>query len=174
MNYGNKWVQWSRLDNTLMHDYLGLREFPKPGNKLLPPFGYCEFYESAKDIKQSRANKFKIVCELSQHVLYQYCLLLLWFCFIIGIMVSALGVLHLLWVYFSNLMLIRCKREYGITLREMDYIMYIKTRDSNLYGEVMLRLMEKGAVNGTSNHKQREVKNVYLMCPSCCKGNYSD
>ena len=124
-----------------------MRGFPKPGNKLLPPFGYCEFYESAKDIKQSRMNKFKIICELSQHVLYQYCLLVLWFCLAIGIMVSVLGVLHLLWVYFSNLMLIRCKREYGITLREMDYIMYIKTRDSNLYTLVVERLGENSEGN---------------------------
>ena len=166
-DYGRKWVEWSRLHNTLMYDYMGMRDFPKPGNRLLPPFGYCEFYESAKDIKQSKANKFKIVCELSQHILYQYCFLLLWFCFVIGMIVSVLGMLHLLWTYFSNLMTIKCHGNYGITLREMDYIMYIKTRDSNLYGDVMIRLKQNGELNGMpQKNNSREKSMLYF---SCCR-----
>ena len=185
--YGKKWIGWSRLHNTLMYDYMGMREFPKPGNKLLPPFGYCEFYESARDIKQTKANKFKIVCELSQHILYQYCLLVLWFCFVIGMGVSMLGFLHLLWTYLSNLMLIRCDGTFrGITLRQMDYILYIKTRDKNLYGDTMMKLKEHGALNGHSNRREDgkrkccsnnncctfPVPMVYSCC--CKKDNHSD
>ena len=31
MSYGIKWVNWSRLNNSLQFDYLGMRDFPKPG-----------------------------------------------------------------------------------------------------------------------------------------------
>merc|ERR1712168_1311362 len=110
--YGKTFIDWSQLHSTRMHDYLGLRNFPKPGNKLLPPFGYCEFFESAKDVKQTKTNKFKIICELSQHIMYQYCLLVMWFCLVIGMGVSVLGIIHLLWTYLSNFLLTRCHFSY--------------------------------------------------------------
>lgn len=31
MNYGNAWLQWTRLHNTIQYDYLGMRDHPKPG-----------------------------------------------------------------------------------------------------------------------------------------------
>jgi len=63
---------------------------------LLPPFGYCEVHASAKDIKESYGNKHKFVCELSQNVLYQYALVVLWFALIFGIVISIIGLIMLL------------------------------------------------------------------------------
>ena len=31
MSYGTKWVNWSKLNNSIQFDYLGMRDFPKPG-----------------------------------------------------------------------------------------------------------------------------------------------
>ena len=60
------WINWSRLDNSIAFDYMGERHFPKPGHKLLPPFGYCELYESARDERVLRVNQHKFLCELTQ------------------------------------------------------------------------------------------------------------
>jgi len=46
---------------------------------------------SAKDIKESHVNMHKVVCEISQHVLFQYTFVLLWLFIIIGIIVSVIG-----------------------------------------------------------------------------------
>lgn len=70
-----------------------MRHLPKPGNALLPTFGFCEVHESAKDIKTAVINEYRFVCEISQHVLYQYVLILLWFAMIFGIVVSVIGLL---------------------------------------------------------------------------------
>ena len=70
-----------------------MRHSPKPGNALLPTFGFCEVHESAKDIKTAVINEYRFVCEISQHVLYQYVLILLWFAMIFGIVVSIIGLL---------------------------------------------------------------------------------
>ena len=29
--YGKKWIQWTQLNNTMAYDYMGMRDFPKPG-----------------------------------------------------------------------------------------------------------------------------------------------
>ncbi|XP_066911136.1 uncharacterized protein [Clytia hemisphaerica] len=89
--YGNDWLEWGKLDNPVQHDYTSrLRNFPTPGNQLLPSFGYCEVANSAKDIKESTGNYHKVVCEISQHVLYQYTLLVLWVAILCGIIISVL------------------------------------------------------------------------------------
>lgn len=66
------------------------------GNMLLPPFGYCEVHASAQDIKNSYGNRHKFVCELSQNILYQYALVVLWFALIVGIVVSIIGLIMLI------------------------------------------------------------------------------
>ena len=59
--YGNDWLEWGKLDNAAQYDYMSkLRNFPTPGNKLLPSFGYCEVANSAKDIKESTGNYHKV------------------------------------------------------------------------------------------------------------------
>ena len=63
-------MAWLKLDNTNAFDY-EIREAPKPGNDLLPSFGYCDMHEAHSESVVSISNKHKFVCELSQHVLYQ-------------------------------------------------------------------------------------------------------
>jgi len=70
-----------------------MRHSPKPGNVLLPAFAFCEVQESAQDIKNIVTNKHKFVCELSQHVLYQYVFIITWFCMICAITISVIGIL---------------------------------------------------------------------------------
>ena len=53
-------------------------------------------YESARDIKHTLTNKHKFVCELSQNVLYQYVLIVLWFAVVFGLIASAVGLLLLI------------------------------------------------------------------------------
>lgn len=31
LDYGRQWIDWSRLDNSMAFDYMGMRNFPKPG-----------------------------------------------------------------------------------------------------------------------------------------------
>ena len=69
----------------------GEREGPKPGNYLLPAFGFCSLQEASQDIKFLITNKHKLVCEMSQYILYQYVFFLFWICMVFGIVVSAVG-----------------------------------------------------------------------------------
>ena len=69
------------------------------GNELLPPFGYCELTSGARDIKDSFYNYHKLVCEMSQNVLYQYVLAILWFALIAGIIISVIGLLQMILHY---------------------------------------------------------------------------
>ena len=32
-SYGKKWLDWTRLNNTIAYDYMGGRDHPKPGKK---------------------------------------------------------------------------------------------------------------------------------------------
>ena len=140
--YGIKWLQWSQLDNSAAYDYMGARETPKPGNVLLPPFGYCEMIESAKDIKISLSNKHKFVCELSQHVLYQYCLFVLWLATVVGIVVTVFGVLQCLLHYFFLAVGVRSGRLASkkvlkkLQFREVEYLDFIRQKDVALLEEV--------------------------------------
>ena len=35
VSYGTKWVNWSKLNNSIQFDYLGMRDFPKPGKSII-------------------------------------------------------------------------------------------------------------------------------------------
>jgi len=148
VGYGSKWVEWSRLENSIAYDYMGMRDHPKPGNNLLPPFGYCEVHASAKDIKESYANKHKFVCELSQNILYQYCLVVLWFALIFGIVISCVGILILFVHYAIGIFGFKAHGPTGkkifklLSFRELEYLEFIRKRDIALYGEVLDKLKE--------------------------------
>lgn len=101
--YGHQWIEWSKLKNNVQFDYLGRRNFPTPGNFLLPAFGYCQVHNSAKDVKESKVNQHKFVCEISQHVLYQYALLILWVAIICGIVFSVLGLVYMILHYLYSI-----------------------------------------------------------------------
>lgn len=145
-SYGVRWVRWSKLENSIAYDYMGTRDFPKPGHELLPPFGYCELYEASKDIIRSHGNRHKFVCELSQNILYQYCLLVIWFVLIFGIIISCVGFLLLLLDHVITLLCVlrqgtMARKMYNVlTLRECEYLEFIRRRDIPLYAEVVQKL----------------------------------
>lgn len=149
IQYGTKWSRWSVLDNHIAHDYMGMRDFPKPGNHLLPPFGYCEMYESARDVKHTLANQHKFVCELSQNILYQYALLVLWFCVVMGIIISGMGLIVLLVNYAVGLFGARPHGAAGkkifkaLTFREIEYLEYLRKKNIVLYQEVLEQVKER-------------------------------
>ena len=101
--YGHHWVEWAKLNNSVQFDYLGERNYPTPGNYLLPTFGYCQVQSSAKDIKEAKVNQHKFVCEISQHVLYQYALLILWMAIVCGIVISVLGLIIMVCHYLFTI-----------------------------------------------------------------------
>ena len=82
----------------------GARGGPKPGNYLLPSFGFCSLQEASQDIKFIITNKHKLVCELSQHILYQYVFIMFWFCMIFGIIISSGGFLWTVTNYIITIM----------------------------------------------------------------------
>lgn len=143
--FGYKWIIWARSnDNNI---YKGVNNFRKPGNELFPPFGYCELYESTKDIKHSVVNKHKFVCELSQHILYQYCFLIIWFLVICGAVISVFGFFIQIFQYF-RLLVRRCylrdpptkKLLNSLNLYELVYLQRIESKDRHLYIEVIEEL----------------------------------
>ena len=148
VQYGKAWSKWSVLDNHLAYDYMGGRDHPKPGNHLLPPFGYCELYESAKDMKHTLANHHKFVCELSQHILYQYSLLLIWFGIIAGTIVSTISLILLLINYVGRVVAVRPSGTAGkkiynaLSFRELEYLEFMRKRNVILYQEVLSQIKE--------------------------------
>ena len=80
-------------NNALFEHNLKLRDVAKPGNVLMPAMGYCDVTEASRDVRNTRVNFHKVLCEISPHVLYQYVLLVFWFMIMIGIVVSVIGVL---------------------------------------------------------------------------------
>lgn len=145
-NYGISWTDWSKLKNAIAYDYMGVRHFPKPGNVLLPSFGFCEVHEAAQDIKHVVTNRHKFVCEISQHILYQYAFIIIWFAMVFAIVVSVIGLLALLSDY---IMTATCfvnqgepaRKMFGkLTLRECHYLEFIRKKNLPLYGEVIQKL----------------------------------
>lgn len=154
---GLKWISWTRLENHIVYDYMGYRDHPKPGHELLPPFGYCELSESSKDMKESYTNHHKFVCEVSQNILSQYALLVVWFVVVMGIVVSIIGLgllvyNHLInfatsWSYRHISKILGSKHSFfaQFSLRELQYLQLIKRKDVVFYGEVLTKLKDETA-----------------------------
>ena len=146
--YGIRYTKWMKIENYLAHSHnLKIRVEPKPGNVLLPPMGFCDIHEATRDVRNTHVNTHKFICEISGHILYQYVMLLFWFLLVIGIVLSSFGLLLHLFSYFISA--IRLKKHddshhmYKIlTLREIDYLDYIRQRSTPLYRSVVKRLKE--------------------------------
>lgn len=160
--FGAKWVEWSKLPSNIAHDHsMRDRHTVKPANLLLPAMGFCDIHEATRDQRNTHINQHKFICEISPHVLYQYVLMILWFLIIIGLLISILGLLHML---FNIVCSVACFQTYDgrsrklfkqITLREIDYLEYIRRKNLPMYGEVCKLLKE---------HKEVEI-------PLVSKGN---
>lgn len=172
-NFGNEWIKWSKRTNAQAYDYTAARERFKPGEVLLPTFGFCEVLELGKDIKHTLFNSHKFVCEISQNVLYQYVLIVLWFLFIFGMVISCIGFITQL---VDHLITITCflsqgsqaKRVYqSLTLRECEYLEFIRKKNMPVYGKLIRKLKEErldryGNGNGDSYApEQHRMNNPY-------------
>jgi len=147
--YGTEWINWSKQSNTKAYDYTARRARFKPGEVMLPTFGFCEVLELGKDIKHTLFNSHKFVCEISQNVLYQYVLIVLWFLFILGMVISCIGFITQL---VDHLITITCflsqgsqaKRVYqSLTLRECEYLEFIRKKNMTVYGKLIRKLKEE-------------------------------
>lgn len=147
--YGSKWIDWSKETNEISYDYTGSRNLIKPGEILLPNFGLCEVLELGKDIKHTLYNNHRFVCEISQNILYQYVLILLWFLYIFGMVVSCIGLIMKL---VDHLITITCflsqgsqaKKVYqALTLRECEYLEFVRKKNMPVYGKLIRKLKEE-------------------------------
>lgn len=147
--YGSQWIDWSKKTNEMAYDYTSSRNMIKPGEVLLPTFGFCEVLELGKDIKHTLYNNHRFVCEISQNVLYQYVLILLWFLYIFGMVVSCIGLIMKL---VDHLITITCflsqgsqaKKVYqALTLRECEYLEFIRKKNMPVYGKLIRKLKEE-------------------------------
>ncbi|XP_057315380.1 innexin inx3-like [Hydractinia symbiolongicarpus] len=149
-NYGVQWIRWAR-DNTSLSMDFDRRTAPTPGNAMLPTFGMCDIHEARLDTVKAYKNRVKMICEISSNILYQYVFLVLWFVLIISITASCLGILlniggHVLTIacFCKNSKTARYVYKY-LTLRECEYLEFIRRKDLALYGDV-LRLLYQSKV----------------------------
>ena len=147
-SYGIRYTKWMEIENYLAHSHnLKMRVQPKPGNVLLPPMGFCDIHEATRDVRNTHINTHKFICEISGHILYQYVMLLFWFLLVIGIVLSSFGLLIHLFSYFISVVQLKKHDDshhlYKIlTLREIDYLDYIRQRSTPLYHGVAKSLKE--------------------------------
>ena len=151
-DYGVNWINWAQMNNTMAFDYSGMRGFPKPGNKLLPSMGFCDISEGSKDNIQAVTNQHRFICEISTHILYQYVMIVLWFLFVIGIVISAIGFLQSIGAncLMSVKSVLSHRRETGkanfyracrkLTLREIEYMKLLRSKNLLLYKEILKSL----------------------------------
>jgi len=110
--------------------------------------GICQLEEASKHETGSDENRHIVLCEISTHILYQYVLLVLWFLFCCGIAISVVGLLLAL---CEQLLRFWCFRRGSpksliyrtITMREIEYLEYIKKKDLVMYGEVLRKLKQQ-------------------------------
>lgn len=163
-NYGTKWMGWSQLNHTTAFDFF-VGNQPKPGNVLLPSFGFCEIQEATMDIRTVFFNKNKFICEISPHILYQYVFVVLWFVIIASIVVSIIGIILNVGGHFIAM---ACFLRDGnptkginkiLTLRECEYLTFIRRKNIPLYGEVLRKLLQSRAdlkeINGNMDAASR-------------------
>ena len=129
------------------HDYTVPRDPAKVGHSLLPGFGLCQVSNAGQDLKNIVNNKHTFVCELSQHVLYQYILIILWYVMIAGIIISILG---LIYYCFTELSSAFCNGFQGknitqlyadLTTREKQLLDFVRKKNMPVFGELLDRLM---------------------------------
>ena len=145
INFGIEYMNWSKENITVAHD-LKKRDYPKPANKLLPTMGFCDIQEAYLDVKMAFHNENKFICEISPHILYQYVLMVLWFMLIVSIAISCIGcILHLAGLLttlfcFSAKSVAKRQIMRVLTLRENEYLLYIRRKNLIIYGDILRKL----------------------------------
>lgn len=156
LSYGTEWFKWVKLENYLAYD-MSKQGVATPGNVLLPSMGICEVHEASRDIRNNFMNRYKFVCEISQHILYQYSFLFLWFFLITTVFISVCGMLVQLYDQINSLI---CMRWYAqrtlaicrnLTLREFQYLRMIRESNVTLHNEIVKLLTESKYKKCNSN-----------------------
>ena len=148
-NYGFEWIAWIKGTNEKAYDYTQSRHRLKPGEMLLPTFGICDVLELTKDIKHTLLNEHKFVCEISQNVLHHYVLILLWFLFLSGVLVSCVGlIMQIVNHGFTTACFLaqggKARKIYqSLMLRECEYLEYIRKKKRIVYAKVIRKLKEE-------------------------------
>ncbi|XP_066934736.1 innexin inx4-like [Clytia hemisphaerica] len=143
-NLGNEWTSYSKeirfdVDESLL---------ATPANKFLPVFGICELMDVRADSTHSRADKVRVVCEISTQIMYQYCFILYWFVLIFSMCCSALGII----IYICKHLILlfgRTKKGPGhihnqyLSLRQVEYLDIIRRRHLPMYTTIRKMLNER-------------------------------
>ncbi|XP_066918503.1 innexin inx3-like [Clytia hemisphaerica] len=170
-SYGLEWLKWSKLNNSLAFAYTRTRAHPKPGNMLLPAMGFCDITEGVKDVRHSFTNYNKFICEISPHILYQYVLVVLWFLLIISIVISNIGVL--INMFSLSYIMLSCRESRNvsrntrnivkrvrrnITIREIEYLQFIRVKNLAMFGEVVRLLQARAEQRYAHNFEVHETR----------------
>ena len=144
--YGSQWLDWSKLTNEDAYNYVNKRKFIKASEKLLPTFALCDVLEQGKDIKHSLTNEHRFVCEISQHILYHYVLIALWFLIILGMVVSCVGIVIMLLEYALRSLKFAREEEAArkvfstLSIREGEYLDFVRKKNVPVYGSLIRKL----------------------------------
>ena len=109
--------------------------------------GLCDVQEAALDIQSTFHNENRFICEISPHILYQYVLMVLWFFFVAGIVISISGWINYVIIHLYHMLCfgkLCCRKtiyQY-LTLREIEYLQYMKKKNLVQYGAVLRKLKE--------------------------------
>lgn len=155
-----KWMDWTSLSNEDAYNYVGVREYIKPGENLLPTFGFCDVVEEGADIKHTVLNDHRFICEISQHVMYHYVLIALWVFITIGIIVSVVGIIEAIIRLLYHQSYITddeqaAKAVYPkLSSRQRQYMDYVYKMNLERYGKMVRKLYFK------FHPKPEELKNL--------------
>ncbi|XP_065670465.1 uncharacterized protein LOC124818066 isoform X2 [Hydra vulgaris] len=149
LTYGVDWIIWVQNKQKLGFHEIGQHNISNPGDVLLPVLALCEIPAASNNNRYQYVNNHKFICEISPNVLYQYVMVVLWFMFILGVLVSCAGfflnIFEYFYIYF-NIFLNRSvflknqvddKFFYNLTLRENEYLKNILNSDKTIYKEVL-------------------------------------
>nr|CRX73266.1 Innexin 10 [Hydra vulgaris] len=149
LSYARNWFRWTEKTGSSMLDYSKYRSTFRAGEILLPSFGLCDIQEQWMDKTNLKINKHKFICEFSAHVLYHYVLILLWFFVVFGIISSALGLFFHATTYLLIILpFAKHSKKTGsvlkaLTLREQEYLEYIHSQNTPLYGLIINKLRQE-------------------------------
>ena len=161
------------LSHEEMHDYTDPK-FEKAGHKLLPSFGLCQVFTTARDIKTEVKNVHTYICELSQHVLYQYILIIMWYMFVFGIIISVLGLIqHGMKQAMAFLAMGNQEEEVKniyqkVSVREKEYLEFIRRKNLPIFSAVLKKVNEINVDN------RRYSVRIWLLLRTVWFHNYFD
>lgn len=147
LSYGYDWIMWHKknLSTRFSNRYDSFRR--APGNSLLPLMGFCDVEEGKQDQIKTLINTHKVTCEISSHHYYQYILLLLWFVFVTGLIISLASLLlcitSMLTTLFCHIFQTVEKKDKfsaicrDLTMREVKYIKIIRRLNNTLFEQVV-------------------------------------